>query len=161
MEKPLAYFLANEASISEKVKEKLLQLIDKVENIGLSVHAVVCDIRSNFQKLFKELKLSYGNPSFLLNGKRILLLFDALHIIKAVRNNLMKYDFYFDDGKFASWKDIQQLYQIDSKNDIRCCPKLTKSHLSPNNFQKMKVKLATQVLSHRVSSAMYTSVSTS
>lgn len=157
---PLAYFLVNEACSSEKVKEKLFQIIDEVENIGLSVLAVVCNIGSNFQKLFRELNLTYENPSFLHNGKRILFLFDAPHIIKAVRNNLMKYEFHFDDGKFASWKDIQQLYQIDSKNDIRCCPKLTKSHLSPNNFQKMKVKLATQVLSHTVSSAMYTGVST-
>ncbi len=157
---PLAYFLVNEACNSEMVKEKLFQIIDKVENIGLSVLAVVCDIGSNFQKLFRELNLDYENPSFLRNGKKILFLFDAPHIIKAIRNNLMKYDFHFGDRKFASWKDIQQLYEIDSKNDICCRPKLTQSHLFPNNFQKMKVKLATQVLSHTVSSAMCTGVST-
>ena len=72
----------------------------------------------------------------------------------------MKYNFHFDDGKVASWKDIQQLYEIDSKNDIRCCPKLTHSHLFPNNFQKMKVNLATQVLSQAVSSTISTGVST-
>ena len=82
---------------------------------------LVCDIGSNFQ----ELNLDYENLSFLHNGKKILFLFDALHIMKAIRNNLMTYNFHFDDGKFASWKDIQQLNQIDSKNDIRCCPKLT------------------------------------
>ena len=77
-----------------------------------------------------------------------------------MRNNLVKYNFHFDDGNVASWKDIQQLYEIDSKNEIRCCPKLTHSHLFPNNFQEMKVKLATQVLSHTVSSAFSTGVST-
>jgi hypothetical protein len=157
---PLAYFLVNEVGNNEIVKEKLFQIIDKVESIGLSVLAVVCDIGSNFQKLFQELNIAYESPSFLQNGKKILFLFYASHIIKAIRNNLMKYDFYFDDGKFESWKDILRLYDIDSKNDIRCCPKHTQSHLFPYNFEKMKVKLATQVHSHTVSSAMCTGVST-
>ena len=91
----------------KKVKEKLFEIIDKIENIGLSVLAVVYDIGSNFQELFRELNLAHENPSFLHNGKKILFLFSAPHIIKAIRNNLMKYNFYFDDGKFASWKDIQ------------------------------------------------------
>ena len=83
---------------------------------------------------------------------------DTPHIIKAIRNNLTKYDFHFD-GKIASWRDFEALYNINSKNSIRCCPKLTNSHLYPNNFQKMKVKLATQILSHTVASAIFMAVS--
>ena len=37
---------------------------------------------------------------------------------------------------------------------------MTQSHLFPNNFQKVKEKFATQVLSHTVSSAICTGVST-
>ena len=37
---------------------------------------------------------------------------------------------------------------------------VTPSHLFPNNFQKMKVKLASQVLKHTVYSAICTGVST-
>lgn len=150
---PLAYFLVNEACSSFKVKEKLMEIIDIVENIGLHVEAVVSDIGSNFQKCVREMGVTPENPWFLHKGRKIVFLFDTPHIIKAVRNNLIKYDFHVD-GKVASWKDIEALYNIDSKNSIRCCPKLTTNHLYPNNFQKMKVKLATQVLSHTVSSAM-------
>jgi hypothetical protein len=150
---PLAYFLVNEACSSVKVKEKLIEIIDLVENIGLHVEAVVSDIGSNFQKFVREMGITPENPWFLHNGRKIVYLFDTPHIIKAVRNNLIKYDFHFD-GKVASWKDIEALYNIDSKNSIRCCPKLTSNHLYPNGFQKMKVKFATQVLSHTVSSAM-------
>jgi hypothetical protein len=78
--------------------------------------------------------------------------------IKAVRNNMINYNFHFND-KVSSWKDVTALYNIDSKNPFRCCPKLTKKHLSPNNFEKMKVKLATQVLSHTVSAAMLMALS--
>jgi hypothetical protein len=155
---PLAYYLVNESCSSSKVREKLLYIIDQVESIGLHVIAVVSDIWSNFQKFVREMHITPENPWFLHNGRKIAFLFDAPHIIKAMRNNLIKYDYHFD-GKVASWRDIETLYKIDSDNTIRCCPKLTSIHLHPNGFQKMKVKYATQVLSHTVSAAMLTAVS--
>ena len=51
------------------------------------------------------------------------------------------------------------LYNIDCKNSIQCCPKLTNAHLHPNNFEKMKVKLVTQILSQTVASAIFMAVS--
>jgi hypothetical protein len=111
----------------------------------------VSDIGSNFLKFVREMGITAKSPWFLHNGKNIIYIFDAPHIIKAVRNNLLKYE--------ASWKDIVALYEIDSKNSIRCCPKLTTQHLHPNGFTKMKVKLATQVLSHTVSATILMAVS--
>jgi hypothetical protein len=112
------YFLVNEACSSFKVKEKLIEIINTVENIGLHVEAVDSDIGSNYQKFVREMCITPENPWFLHNGRKIVYLFDTPHIIKAVRNNLIKYDFHFD-GKVASWKDIEVLYNIDSKNSIR------------------------------------------
>mgnify|MGYP002803931165 FL=1 len=155
---PLAYYLVNESCGSEKVKEKLEDVIKKVEKIGLNVVAVISDIGSNFQKLIREMGITPDKPWFIHNGKKIYYLYDPPHIIKAVRNNLIKYDYHFD-GKVASWRDIIALYNIDSKNEYRCCPKLTNQHVFPNGFQKMKVKYATQVLSHSVSAAMLLAVS--
>ena len=37
--------------------------------------------------------------------------------------------------------------------------KLTENHIHPNNFKKMKVKLATQVISHTVAASLCTYVS--
>ena len=155
---PLAYYLVNESCDSKKVKEKLENVINKVETIGLEVVAVISDIGSNFQKLIKEMGITPENPWFIHNGKKIYYLYDPPHIIKAVRNNLINYDFHFD-GKVASWSDIKALYTIDSKNQYRCCHKLTNQHIFPNGFQRMKVKYAAQVLSHTVSAAMLMAVS--
>lgn len=155
---PVAYYLVNESCGSDKIREKLVDAITKLENIGLQVLAVVSDIGTNFQKFVREMGITQDNPWFDHNGKKIFYIFDAPHIIKAVRNNLMNYEFHFD-GKVARWKDIESLYQMDSKNSIRCCPKLTNNHVHPNGFSKMKVKLATQVLSHTVSAAMLMAVS--
>ena len=151
---PLAYYLVNESCGSEKVQEKLKDIISKVQGIGLEVVAVVSDLGSNFQKLLREMEITPEKPWFIFNGKKIFYLYDPPHIIKAIRNNLLNYDFHFD-GKIGSWRDIQQLYNIDSKNDIRCCAKQTSKHLNPNGFQKMKVKFATQVFSHTVSAASH------
>jgi hypothetical protein len=136
----------------------LEELIDKVESIGLNVVGLVSDIGSNFQKLVKEMAITPEKPWFIHKGKNLYYISDPPHIIKAVRNNLMKYDYHFEN-KVASWRDITAIYEIDSKNSIRCCPKLTNTHISPNGFQRMKVKLATQVMSHTVSAAMLMAVS--
>ena len=80
-------------------------------------------------------------------------LFDPPHIIKAICNNLNDYDFKYE-SKTATRRDIIALYQMDSKNSICCCPKLTSKHIFPNGFQKMMVKYATQVLSHTVAAAL-------
>ena len=155
---PLAYYLVNESCSSDIVKEKLTDAITKLENIGLNVLGVVSDIGSNFQKFVREMGITPENPWFIHNGKTILYIFDAPHIIKAIRNNLINYNFHFDN-KVASWNDIEALYKIDSKNSIRCCPKLTNKHMHPNGFLKMKVKLATYVLSHSVAAALMMAIS--
>ena len=48
------------------------------------------------------------------------------------------------------YRYVEILYEKDQKNENRLAPKLTEAHINPNNFQKMKVKLATQLLSRTV-----------
>ena len=156
---PLGYFLVHESCKSIDVKRILFDAIDKLDSIGLKVVCVISDLGSNFQKLVRELGVTPTQPWFLTeSGKKNIFLYDPPHLIKAVRNNLMKYDFHFG-GKVASWQDVKSLYDRDSSLSIRCCPKLTDKHINPNGFTKMKVKLATQVLSHTVAAAISTYVS--
>jgi phosphomevalonate kinase len=61
--------------------------------------------------------------------------------------------------KKNSWDDIRQVYEIDKKsNTTRALNKISDIHLNPNAFQKMRVKYATQIFSHTMSSALYTAV---
>jgi hypothetical protein len=50
---------------------------------------------------------------------------------------------------------------VDKLSSTARATKLTAKHVSPNAFERMSVKLATQVFSHTVSTAMKTAVSTS
>ncbi len=70
----------------------------------------------------------------------------------------MKYSFWFGQH-VATWKDIEAVYERDSALPIGMAPKLTENHIHLNNFKKIKVKLATQVISHTVAASLCTYVS--
>ena len=155
---PLGYLLVNESCPSEKLLAKLYEMLDTLTAVGLHVVTIVSNLGSNFQKLLTHLKVIPQQPWFIYKGMKIVYLFDTCHLIKAVRNNLMKYDFHFGE-KVASWDDIRMLYNRDTQQSLRCCPKLTKKHINPNGFEKMKVKYAMQVISQTVASTLLTYVS--
>ena len=92
---PLGYYLVHESCSSSMLKTKLFEIISQVTSIGLNVCAVISDLDSNFQKLLKEMDITPTTPWFMCNGKKIFYLFDTPHLIKAVRNNLINYDFHF------------------------------------------------------------------
>ncbi|XP_054736591.1 uncharacterized protein LOC129243539 [Anastrepha obliqua] len=81
-------------------------------------------------------------------------MFDYCHLIKSVRNTLMKYDILTSDG-VTSFKVIEKLFDIDQMNPhFKICPKLTEAHIYPNFMDKMSVSRATQVLSNSVASGI-------
>ena len=132
--------------------------IDKVQGIGLNVVVVMSDLGSNFQSLANHLGITAEKPWFMHNQKRYYLMFDPPHLIKCIRNNLMKYTFRF--GQYtAKWEDIIHFYNKDMELQIRAAPKITDKHIRPNNFAKMKVKYATQILSHTVAASICMHVS--
>ena len=59
----------------------------------------------------------------------------------------------------CNMENIEAIYEKDPSLPIRSTPKLTEKHIHPNNFQKMKVKLAMQVLSHTVAASLCMHVS--
>lgn len=88
------------------------------------------------------------------NNQKILYMFDVPHLLKAIRNNLLQHS-YVDDNE-ALWQYINDLYNDNKNKQYRIAPKLTEAHINLNNFQRMKVKFATQVLSATVSVALNT-----
>jgi hypothetical protein len=149
------FFIGN--SVSASVLKRMLQaLVSKLENIGLTVAAVVCDQEASHRSCLTALGVTIDNPSFVSeSGKTVYVMHDPPHLIKNARNNLLSYDFIIE-GKTASFKHrhIEQLYELESKNVLRFVPKLTKGHIELTNFKKMNVKLATQVLSQSVASGL-------
>lgn len=110
-----------------------------------------------------------------INGSKIIHYFDAPHLIKSVRNNLLVKNLnhcvsfnqtkYKSAGKIvwnekskqhqlASWSDIEDFYAFNSNGLFSLIPKITEEHINPER-RKMKVNLATQVLSGTFGRNMY------
>ena len=155
---PVAFYLVNESCNSVNLKAILAEAIGHLEAMDLNVVSIVSDQGSNFLSFLNAMDVSEDKPYIEINNKRYLTILDPPHLIKSVRNNLMKYTFEFGD-KVAQWGQIKLFFEKDQKLPIRMAPKLTERHLNPNGFTKMRVKLATQVISHTVAAALNTYVS--
>lgn len=120
-----------------------------------AINALMNDTRREYKRKGKECRL-FG---FEVDGEEIIPLYDVPHLLKAIRNNLLTKDCKFKWQKsrqqIASWKHILELFNLDSGNgDFRSLTKLTDCHVKSEVLKKMKVSVAAQVLSQRVSSTM-------
>lgn len=155
---PIAYFFYETSAPAEEMKEVIFESIRKLDSIGLQVHGIVSDQGPNFQKLFKAtLMLTEDNPVFHVDNKKIVYIFDVPHLLKSTRNNFFKYNFVFE-GNEINIAYLETMYQYEKLKAYRLAPRLTDEHIYPNNFQKMKVKLASQIFSHSVTVALNTYV---
>ncbi|XP_048484363.1 uncharacterized protein LOC119691684 [Plutella xylostella] len=110
-----------------------------------------------------------NEPSITVENREVVTLFDAPHLLKCFRNLFLKNDIECKTnissedqiGKgVAKWSHIKQYYEVDNYNpNFVFAPSLTKDHLNPNCKQKMRVKLAAQVLINIVSVGMFAKIS--
>ncbi|GBM33880.1 hypothetical protein AVEN_231443-1 [Araneus ventricosus] len=147
------FFPADTAS-AENLKKLVFEAVNLVSKCGLEPISTVCDLGSNNQKLFHELKVTPEHPFFFVGEKKMYVIFDVPHLLKCLRNNFKNYDVTFDGYKTASWKHIISLFEFDSKMTHRVVKKLTSKHVHVSGLNKMNVKLAVQVLSESVGSAL-------
>lgn len=152
---PLAYFFINTQLKANEMLPILEECVKKITNTGLHVQGIVSDMGSKFIKLSKMLDVTEKDPEFQLGDFHLIYFFNTPHLQKATKNNLMTNSFHFENKK-TSGKFIQDFFNQEKKQFYRCAPKLTNAHIYPTGFEKMKVKLAVQVLSRTVSSGMYT-----
>lgn len=129
--------------------------VEEVLKCGLNIRGVVSDQGGPNVLCYNILR--EPNPAqnyFFVNGKRIYLFEDYCHIIKNLRNSLHNHDIQTPFG-IASWEVVREFFEIDkSGGNVRLAPKLTSSHIDPNFYEIMRVKLAVQVCSHTTSSAI-------
>lgn len=153
---PIAYFFYKTSPTSGELKNILFESVRKLNATGLNVLGVVSDQGSNFYKLVKtDLKLTVDNPYFKIENQELVYLFDVPHLLKSTRNNFFTYIFVMNTGE-TNKSFLENMYHLDKQKQYRLAPKLSNDHIFPNNFQKMKVKLASQIFSHSVAVAMYT-----
>ena len=153
---PFAYFFSSGAIKATKLKTLLIEAIRAINKTGLICCAIVCDQGSNNQSVMKSLGINVNKPFFTVDDNKINLIYDPPHALKNVRNNLKSTGFKLDNIP-VTWSIIEQLYSNDIKRNVRMVPKLNDKHINLQGFGlNMRVKLASQILSHSVSSAIKT-----
>ena len=160
---PLGYYTS-----AGPVKSEVLHLIVKdviraLKKMTFNPLMLVCDQGSNNRRALEILGASAEHPEIIIDSHKIFTCFDSPHLVKSLRNNFMNKKLnFFVNGKSISWSDIVQTYDIDQKSTTtRAMLKIRNTHINPTNFQKMKVKYATQIFSHTVAAAVKTAKATS
>ena len=105
--------------------------------------------------MIKSLDVTPEKPFFLNEGSNIFVFYDPPHLIKNVRNNFKKHG-YLWNGTEILWRHVQSFFEFDNKNPVKMAPKLTHKHIYLTAFTAMRVKYATQVLSHTMASGIST-----
>ena len=93
-------------------------------------------------------------------SRKIYFFSDAPHLVKTARNCLFNSGSgkrtrqLWNNNKFLLWEHIAKLYFSDLDCGLHQLPKLSAEHIDLKSFSKMKVSLATQVMSRTVSLAL-------
>lgn len=157
---PFAYFISSGAIKKDVLVQTLTDSIKHIFEIGLNVRALICDQGKNNQAALRILGISTEKTFIQFEGRKIYVIFDALHLVKNFRNNFLYNNYIFED-KVVDFQDIVKTYEIDQSSETsRCLLKLSHAHLNPDSFQKMNCSLATQIFSHSVAAAIRTCIDT-
>lgn len=157
---PLAYFLISKLTGSERASllEKCLYLLHatgaKTYSItfdGAPVNIAMCTALGACYDYENNFKPWFPHP---ITNEEVYTFWDACHMLKLCRNTFGEKRILIDgEGGKIDWKFIDNLVKIQQKQGLNAATKLTSRHVEFNN-EKMKVKLAAQVLSVSVSHAL-------
>ena len=146
------------------LREEIEETLGTMGKAGFRVRAVITDNHSVNVNAFKSLRIKYGNVddelSFNFSGQKIYNLYDSVHLIKNIRNNLLSAKrFIFPSFKFygfydpisveageISWRLLHDTYEKDLilPSNLRKAPKLNPKTLHPEN-NKQNVPLALNI----------------
>lgn len=116
---------------------------------------MVSDLGGGNRSLHSELQVSpeqswFKNPA---NEHTIYVFADVPHLIKLVRNHFVDSG-YIVNGKEINKKVIEKLLEVTSESDLSIAHKISKESLNVKNANRQKVKFATKLFSHTISSAI-------
>lgn len=154
---PMSYFLSNKGVDAKNLATLIKMSVDKLVDATLDPVAIVCDQGTSNVFALKALDSRMEKPFFIHNQRKIYTVFDAPHLFKSLRNNILNGNFEYD-GKIISFQDITETYNLDIRSTTaRMLTKITDAHINPNTFQKMSCKLALQIFSSTMAAALRTS----
>lgn len=154
---PLGYFFTSGLNSNQKAS-LLQQALNLACDIGLVIANVTfdgCPANIGMMTHFNcYLNASDIRSDFIFNKRKIYFLPDPVHMLKLVRNCFGEKKIIIDgNGGVINFAYIQKLADLQESEGLHLGTKLRRQHLNFFN-QKMKVKLAIQLLSESVATAL-------
>ena len=138
------------------LKTELLVSLEILSNCGFCLRVIVCNNHpsnvSSFKKLLEHVNQNPDELYMLHKSRKIYLCYDTVHLIKNVRNNLLKCKwFIFPQFEFSgfkdpinvpggeiAWKTFHDVFERDASlhANLREAPKLTAKVLHPGNCKQ-------------------------
>lgn len=149
-------FYSKGATPETTLAKMVLHAIICLEKSGARVTSTVCDGASTNKAALQALgitgslhckKNTFQNPFDI--KRNVFVFIDVPYIYKFLRNQLLKQrEFKIPSGS-VQMKHFEVLLETEKQlaTGLRVVPKLQDAHISPNNFQKMSVRLAVQLFS--------------
>ncbi|XP_045778266.1 uncharacterized protein LOC123876151 [Maniola jurtina] len=155
---PIAYKFSCQRISKDELKIIIRNIISDLQGCGLNVMATICDQDTRnigaIDKLIMETKeeylrkkKKYAKDTFEVNGNEIVPLFDAPHLMKGIRNDLVTKNLkgtLKNTVKIAKWDHILQFFMSISKSKFT---NVTKYHVIPKKINKTEASYAIQTLS--------------
>ena len=161
---PCAYFLTKETTAIQ-LNRIFWMGVSMLHIFGFEIMFCCCDGASS-NRSFILLNIDDTSKSFCINvfsGRRIFFFSDPPHLIKKLRNNIHKSGFkensrrytrtLFLDEQYILWDHIYSVYRREIRRPLYVTD-LRKAHVEIDPISKMRVKLAVQTLSTKVSKEM-------
>lgn len=135
----------------------IMEAVLLAEKAGLKVDFITSDGASWNRSMWRLFGISGSSTSItpsvshpVVKGRRLFFISDFPHLVKCARNGFIKAGYKTPEGT-AYVEHIRIAHKEDkSATTLKVMPKITASHVNPNNFEKMKVNLAFHLFSGEV-----------
>ena len=156
---PVGYFFIKSLSTEQRCN-LINQCLILLHDTGIKVVSLTCDGLSTNLSVARELGCDFNlatmKPTFKhpITNEDIAFFLDPCHMLKLVRNTIGQFQYLYNKkNEVISWSYITKLHEYQISEGLKLGNKLSNHHIHFIN-QKMKVKLAAQVLSASVADAI-------
>jgi hypothetical protein len=153
----VSYYLSDNATTTEDVYDFLDDALEALEKQGLKVRVCISDMSFTNQGVFRAHGITESKPYIEKYNRRIYFMHDPCHLIKLIRTHIQRHGYKYSGG-VVLWSVLTRFFQIDQSTENRLAPRLRKEHFELTDITRMKVKLATQLLSNSVAAGIETLV---
>lgn len=122
---PVTYTFISEYDNFPEISLWIDEVLATLINIGLDIRAFISDPRSEFLYISESRLVTPEKPYFTVNGKNIYYIYDALQLLKIVKNNFKSCNFHYNgqsaDGNASAddfFKKLDKLYNILNSKTI-------------------------------------------